>query len=85
VVGESALKRRGKDATHHPPKDAERRLIEAAQRDPHSFAKLYENNFERAYAFIARRVHDRDQAQDLTAGVLGGIGPGGNPFRKEDP
>jgi RNA polymerase sigma-70 factor (ECF subfamily) len=48
----------------------ERRLIEAAQRDPASFAQLYENNFERVYAFIARRVHDRDHAQDLTADVF---------------
>jgi RNA polymerase sigma-70 factor, ECF subfamily len=48
----------------------ERRLIEAAQRDPACFAQLYENNFERVYAFIARRVHDRDQAQDLTADVF---------------
>jgi len=57
------LKRRSKDAP-------ERSLIEAAQRDPACFAQLYENNFERVYAFIARRVHDRDQAQDLTADVF---------------
>jgi RNA polymerase sigma-70 factor (ECF subfamily) len=63
VAGEPALKRRGKDAP-------ERRLIEAAQRDPACFAQLYENNFERVYAFIVRRVHDRDQAQDLTADVF---------------
>lgn len=48
----------------------ERLLIEAAQRDPASFAQLYENNFERVYAFVARRVRDRDQAQDLTADVF---------------
>jgi len=63
VAGELALKRRGKDAP-------ERSLIEAAQRDPACFAQLYENNFERVYAFIARRVGDRDQAQDLTADVF---------------
>jgi RNA polymerase sigma-70 factor, ECF subfamily len=63
VAGELALKRRGKDAP-------ERILIEAAQRDPACFAELYENNFERVYAFIARRVRDRDQAQDLTADVF---------------
>jgi RNA polymerase sigma-70 factor (ECF subfamily) len=49
---------------------AERRMIEAAQRDPACFARLYENNFERVYAFITRRIHDRDQAQDLTADVF---------------
>jgi len=48
----------------------ERRLIEAAQRDPRCFAELYENNFERVYAFIARRVVDRENAQDLTADVF---------------
>jgi RNA polymerase sigma-70 factor (ECF subfamily) len=63
VAGEPAVKRPQKDA-------AERRLIEAAQRDPACFAQLYENNFERIYAFIARRVQDRDQAQDLTADVF---------------
>ena len=48
----------------------ERLLIEAAQRDPSRFAELYELNFERVYAFIARRVHNRDEAQDLTSDVF---------------
>lgn len=48
----------------------ERLLIEAAQKDPRRFAELYENNFERVYAFIARRVRDRDEAEDLTADVF---------------
>src|SRR3989454_11590894 len=50
--------------------DAERLLIEAAQRDRTRFAELYEDNFERVYAFIARRVRDRDEAEDLTAEVF---------------
>jgi len=49
---------------------AERELIEAAQRDRSRFAALYENNFERVYAYVARRVRDRDEAQDLTADVF---------------
>lgn len=49
---------------------AERDLIEAAQRDPGRFADLYQANFERVYAYIARRVRDRDEAQDLTADVF---------------
>jgi RNA polymerase sigma-70 factor, ECF subfamily len=49
---------------------AERELIEAAQRDPARFADLYQANFERVYAYIARRVRDRDEAQDLTADVF---------------
>jgi RNA polymerase sigma-70 factor (ECF subfamily) len=34
------------------------------------FAELYEQNFNRVYAFIARRVGSRDHAQDLTAEVF---------------
>jgi RNA polymerase sigma-70 factor (ECF subfamily) len=48
----------------------ERRLIEAAQSDPSRFAELYENNFHRVYAFVARRVSSRDEAQDVTAEVF---------------
>jgi len=65
----------------------ERLLIEAAQKDPSRFADLYENNFERVYAFIVRRVRDRDQAEDLTSEVfrkalagLGGFRWRGVPF-----
>jgi RNA polymerase sigma-70 factor (ECF subfamily) len=45
-------------------------LVAAAQRDPSRFAELYEANFERVYAFIARRVSSREDAQDLTAEVF---------------
>ena len=48
----------------------ERLLIEAAQQDPSRFAELYENNFHRVYAFIARRVGDRAEAEDTTAEVF---------------
>ncbi len=48
----------------------ERLLIEAAQRDPTRFAELYELNFSRVYAYIARRVSNREDAQDLTAEVF---------------
>jgi RNA polymerase sigma-70 factor (ECF subfamily) len=49
---------------------AERTLIEAAQRDRSRFADLYESNFERVYAYVVRRVRDRDEAQDITADVF---------------
>jgi len=49
---------------------AERELIEAAKLDRSRFGELYENNFERVYAYIARRVRDRDVARDLTADVF---------------
>ena len=55
--GEPALK-----APKASPIDAaeERLVVEAAQKDPRRFAQLYEDNFERVYAFIIRRVRDRD-------------------------
>ena len=48
----------------------ERLLIEAAQKDPARFAELYENNFERVYAYVARRVRDRAETEDLTSEVF---------------
>jgi RNA polymerase sigma-70 factor, ECF subfamily len=38
--------------------------------DPRRFAELYENNFERVYAFVVARVRDRSEAQDVTAQVF---------------
>jgi RNA polymerase sigma-70 factor, ECF subfamily len=56
----------------------DRLRIEAAQRDPSRFGDLYEENFYRVYAYVARRVAGRQQAEDLTADVfreaLAGIG-----------
>ena len=49
---------------------AEQRAIAAAQRDPALFDELYEANFERVYAYVARRVRDRDVACDLTSEVF---------------
>lgn len=48
----------------------ERLLIEAAQHDPARFGELYEIHFERVYAYIARRVQDRAETEDLTAEVF---------------
>ena len=48
----------------------ERLLIEAAQKDPSRFAELYELHFARVYAYVARRVRDRAETQDLTAHVF---------------
>ncbi len=50
--------------------DEERALIEAAKRDPGKFAVLYERNFDRVYAYIARRVRDRSAAEDITSEVF---------------
>ena len=48
----------------------ERLLIEAAQKDPARFLDLYEDNFERVYAFVSRRVHSRADVEDITAEVF---------------
>ncbi len=48
----------------------ERLLIEAAQKDTACFAELYELHFERVYAYVARRVRDRAETEDLTAEVF---------------
>src|SRR5262249_2371105 len=61
--GASALKAQAKEGD-------ERLLIEAAQKDPGRFGDLYESHFERVYAYIRRRVRDRDEAQDLTSEVF---------------
>ena len=52
------------------PQGDDRLLVEAAQKDPSRFAELYELNFARVYGYIARRVEDRDAAQDLTSDVF---------------
>jgi len=58
-------------ASRRSPEQAEERLlVEAAQKDTGRFAELYEINFERVYAFVARRVGDRDAAEDLTSEVF---------------
>jgi RNA polymerase sigma-70 factor (ECF subfamily) len=48
----------------------ERLLVEAAQNDPAKFGELYDIHFERIYAFVARRMGDRDKAEDLTSEVF---------------
>lgn len=48
----------------------ERLLVQAAQKEPARFGELYELNFERVYAFIVRRVRERQLAEDLTSDVF---------------
>jgi RNA polymerase sigma-70 factor, ECF subfamily len=51
--------------------DAEMRaLVDTARRDPSKFGELYEMYFELVYAYIVRRVRDRDTAEDLTSEVF---------------
>jgi RNA polymerase sigma-70 factor, ECF subfamily len=56
-----------------PSKDGEaeeRRLVEAAQRDTACFGDLYENYFALVYAYVARRLRNRTEVEDLTAEVF---------------
>lgn len=46
---------------------AERRLIEASQRDRSRFGQLYERYFDRVYAFAITRTRERSAAEDVTA------------------
>lgn len=50
--------------------DDERTLIEAAQADPARFVELYERHFHRVYAYVARRVSSRAEAEDVTSEVF---------------
>ncbi len=63
-----AARRSAPNPSPHAPD--ERTLVEAAQRDPLKFDALYELHFERVYAFVVRRVHDRVTAEDLTSDVF---------------
>ncbi|MDX6713103.1 MAG: polymerase sigma-70 factor, subfamily [Blastocatellia bacterium] len=61
----------GKPAKNGSAVEAQERLmVEAAQKDPARFAELYEMNFERVYAFVLKRVHDRHETEDLTSEVF---------------
>jgi RNA polymerase sigma-70 factor (ECF subfamily) len=63
-----AVRRPGQETA--PQGADERLLVEAAQSDPAKFEALYELHFERVYYFLARRVHDRATAEDLTSEVF---------------
>jgi len=69
-----ARKRSAKGTDEAVPGDRagvdERLLVEAAQSDPAKFDALYEQHFERVYAFVASRVRERATAEDLTSEVF---------------
>jgi RNA polymerase sigma-70 factor, ECF subfamily len=48
----------------------ERLRVQAAQRDPTRFADLYEQHFDQVYAFVARRLRDRAETEDVTSEVF---------------
>jgi len=50
--------------------EQERLLVEAAQNNPARFGELYEMHFDLVYGFVARRVGNRETAEDVTADVF---------------
>ena len=48
----------------------ERRLVQAAQQDRARFVEIYEKYFELVYAYVGRRIRNRDEAEDVTAEVF---------------
>jgi len=64
------LKATRKESASQAGATDERLLVEAAQKDSARFTELYEANFERVYAFVASRVRNRSDAEDLTAEVF---------------
>lgn len=48
----------------------EQQQVEAAQRDPGQFALLYETHFARVFAYVARRLPTREDAEDVTSEVF---------------
>lgn len=50
--------------------DDEAFLVAAAKKDPARFAELYDRHFDRIYAFVARRVGNRPEAEDVTSEVF---------------
>lgn len=50
--------------------DEERRLIDAAQRNPAQFAALYERHVDRIYAYLYSMTGDPELARDLTAATF---------------
>ena len=60
-----------KEGRPHKEREAEeRRLVEAAQRDTARFGDVYEHYFEIVYAYVARRMRNRTEAEDITAEVF---------------
>ena len=62
--------RRASEAEPPATEAEEQLLIEAAQKDPGRFGDLYELHFARVYAYVRRRIGNRETAQDLTSEVF---------------
>jgi len=50
--------------------DEESLVRRAQQRDPEAFAQLYEEHFDRIYRYVALRIGDKIEAEDMTQQVF---------------
>jgi RNA polymerase sigma-70 factor (ECF subfamily) len=48
----------------------EQQLVERAKVDSEYFGRLYDHYFPKVYAFIAAKIYDRDDAEDLTGDIF---------------
>lgn len=48
----------------------EQQLVERAKVNSESFGKLYDFYFPKVYAFIAAKIYDRDDAEDITGDIF---------------
>ena len=59
------------EATSTPPQhDDEQALVVSARSDDRALVKLYELHLPRIYEFFARRIEDREAAENLTAATF---------------
>lgn len=50
--------------------DAQQQLVSDAQQSPEGFGKLYDYYFPKIYNFVASRIRNRDDAEDVTGDVF---------------
>lgn len=50
--------------------EEEKLLVEAAQRDPTAFDKLYDRYFDQIYSYVYYHCGSREQAEDITAATF---------------
>ena len=48
----------------------QQKLVSAAQQSPEGFGRLYDFYFPKVYAFVASKVRNRDDAEDLTSEIF---------------
>jgi RNA polymerase sigma-70 factor (ECF subfamily) len=58
------------EAARSRDRDWEKLRVEAARQNPGQFGPLYEAHFDVVYAYVARRVRERSEAEDVTSEIF---------------